>query len=142
MRIEMLALFVVVSGSVAMTSCSMPAPDDPDVTQGSWPSCSWPAALDPLESGPAPDRCFATRTRLRCTLAGGVTETCPTNDPTRCDEENAPEAQECRAECVRNAFSLACGVGGPASHPPPAPAGCQPSLPNASGIVFYCCPCG
>lgn len=141
MRIEMLALYVVVSGSVAMTSCSASAPDDPDVRSGTWPSCSWPAALDPDESGSARDHCVATRTRLRCALPNGLTEICPTNDPTRCDEEMAPVALTCHAECVRNAFSLLCGGPGPGPVPA-APAGCQQSLPDPSGIVSYCCPCG
>ena len=141
MRIEMLAVYVVLSGAVAMTSCSLSGSDEPAVSSASWPSCSWPAALDPDESGSARDHCVATRTRLSCALPDGVTETCPTNDPTRCDDEMSPEAQECHAECAQNAFSLMCGGAGPGPLPA-APAGCQPSRPNPSGIVFYCCPCG
>jgi hypothetical protein len=142
MRIEILAVYVVLSGSVAMTSCSVWPSDEPGaVNSASWPSCSWPAALDPDESGSARDHCVAKRTRLSCALPGGVTEICPTNDPTRCEDEMPSGAQECHAECVRNAFSLVCGGAGPGPVPAP-PAGCQPSLPVPGGVVFYCCPCG
>jgi hypothetical protein len=140
MRIELFALCIAVSASVA--SCGVSASDDREITgTASWPSCSWPASLDPDSSGSARDHCVATRTRLSCALPDGATESCPTNDPTRCGGANAPPPEACHAECARDEFAATCGGVGPGSIPVP-PAGCRQSGTVPGGLVLYCCPCG
>src|ERR1041384_4261390 len=99
MRIERLAMWVVLAGSIAMASCGTPVTEQ---SRASWPSCSWPTALDPDPSGSARDHCVAARTRLSCSLPGGETMSCSTNDPTRCQGENPPGAEDCHAECAQD----------------------------------------
>ncbi len=141
MPIKMLALYVVLSGSLATASCSVSASGEQSVAStASWPSCNWPAALDPDESGSARAHCVAARTRLSCALPGGETASCTTNDPTGC-EGGTPPGAECHAECAQNEFSAQCGGVGPGPVPAP-PAGCRSAGIIPAGIAFYCCPCG
>ncbi|HZJ66889.1 MAG TPA: hypothetical protein VFD36_25455 [Kofleriaceae bacterium] len=139
MRIQLFALGIAVAVSSVLASCGASAPED--INRSSWPSCSWPSALDPDETGSARDHCVATRTRLACALPDGVTEICPTNNPLQCEGASAPAPDACDAECAPNEFSVRCGGAGPGSVPEP-PAGCHSGVPTAAGIVFYCCPCG
>jgi hypothetical protein len=137
MRIRLFALCIAASASAALASCG--ASDD--TSRASWPSCSWPSALDPDESGLARDHCVATRTRLECALADGSTEICPTNNPLQCEGADPPAADACDAQCAPNEFALRCGGVGPGSIPAP-PAGCHSEVPTGAGIILYCCSCG
>jgi hypothetical protein len=139
MRLQLVALCIAVAASSVLPSCGASAPED--INRSSWPSCSWPSALDPDETGSARDHCVATRTRLAGALPDGVTEICPTNNPLQCEGANPPAADACDAECAPNEFSVRCGGVGPGSVPEP-PAGCHSGVPTPAGIVFYCCPCG
>jgi hypothetical protein len=139
MRAEML-MIVVLAGSVAGASCGDQPSDTVGIRSTSWPSCSWPAALDPDPSGSARDHCVAARTRLSCSLPDGSGLSCWTDDPTQCDGGNPPGA-ECHADCAENEFSARCGGVGPGPVPDP-PAGCRADGFVPAGIAFYCCPCG
>ena len=141
MRIDLITRCIILSGLVALASCGMPASDDKLVAgSSSWPSCSWPTALDPDPSGSARDHCVAARTRLSCALPDGVTESCTTNDPMRCESSDAPDPALCHAECAQNEYSATCGGVGPGPIPAP-PAGCHSGGLVPAGIVYYCCPC-
>lgn len=137
MRIKLLALYIAAASGV-MASCGVSAPDE---STSSWPSCSWPAALDPDESGSSRDHCIASRTRLDCALPGGGGLSCPTNVPDRCETADAPAAEMCVAECARNEFAATCGGVGPGPIPLP-PASCRFHGLVPAGLTFYCCPCG
>jgi hypothetical protein len=138
MRIETIVMHVVLVGSIAMASCG--AGQDSATDRAHWPSCSWPATLDPDPSGSARDHCIATRTLLSCSQPDGAGAICATNDPTQCADGNLPGA-ECHAECAQNEFTAMCGGVGPGPVPQP-PAGCHPMVSVPSGVVFHCCPCG
>lgn len=138
MTIEMLARCVVLLGFAAIASCG---PFEETTSGASWPSCSWPAELEPDDSGSTRDRCTAARTLLACALPGGGMAICATNDPTRCEGEVASDTEACHAECTRKEYSVICGGVGPGPTPAP-PAGCRLSAPTPGGIAFYCCPCG
>jgi hypothetical protein len=140
MTFKMIAWCVVLSVAVTMVSCGGVATEGRTVGQSSWPSCRWPAALDPDASGSTRDHCVATRTLLSCALSGGVTEECWTNDPTRCDGGDIGAA-ECHAECAQDEYLARCGGVGPGPIPDP-PASCHFLDASPAGIAFYCCPCG
>lgn len=144
MRIEMLALCMMLSGSIALTSCAAQSPDASEAktaTGGaSWPSCHWPAAVDPDPSGSARDHCIAARTRLSCALPNGVVASCTTDDPARCPGADAPDPSTCHADCAQNEYSAQCGGIGPGAIPDP-PAGCRLDGVTPAGIAFYCCAC-
>ncbi|HEX3760021.1 MAG TPA: hypothetical protein VHW23_15000 [Kofleriaceae bacterium] len=137
--IEILGLGVLLAGSIALASCGSSGAEHDRAAI--WPSCSWPAALDPDPSGSAREHCVAARTRLSCSLPGGGEVSCWTNDPTQCEGGNPPGAENCHAECAEDEFSARCGDVGPGSIPDP-PAGCRFDTFLPSGVALHCCPCG
>jgi membrane protease subunit (stomatin/prohibitin family) len=78
---------------------------------------------------------------LSCTLPGGVTASCWTDDPMQCQGGNPAGAVACHAECAKNEFLARCGGVGPGPIPDP-PAGCRAQGAAPAGIEFFCCPCG
>jgi len=136
MRIELFMLCIAASASVA--SCTS---EDVITNRAEWPSCSWPASLDPDSSGSSREHCVAKRTQLSCELARGVTQLCTTNDPLRCEGADAPPPEACEALCGPGEFSATCGGVGPGAIPDP-PAGCRYGSVVPAGFVYYCCPCG
>jgi hypothetical protein len=122
--------------AVLLGACSSSAPDLA-------PACSWPAGLDPTDSGAG--RCTAKRHRLECEGSDGVTATCLSDLPDRCEgmSSNPNTSVTCHDQCGPQEYGVVCGRVGPSdvSSAPPAP-NCRESLITPAGVAFYCCPCG
>jgi hypothetical protein len=108
------------------------------------PACRWPSNLDNVD--PSTGQCRGARTLLSCSLAGGATQICLSNDPNRCPDTgtavaDAGTAAACTNLCAPGEYAAACGKVGPGTIPDP-PAGCKNARPTPGGVIFYSCPCG
>jgi hypothetical protein len=104
---------------------------------GPWPACKWPATLGAPDAS-ARTTCDAARTLLSCTIAGGGSAGCISNDPTTC--AGVPGVQNCTPQCGVHEYVAACGGVGPGPVPDP-PTGCRAMGAVPAGIAYYCCPC-
>lgn len=81
----------------------------------------------------------AGRAFFQCSLTGGITEECISNDPDGCGNLSG-----CSNQCGPTEYGLSYGGVGPLAPPPSIdlPTGCRLGLPTPGGVAFYCCPCG
>lgn len=101
-------------------------------------ACTWPASLDDADA--AAGACHAKRALVQCSLPGGVTEACLSDDPAECPG-SADAGGTCTDQCAAGEYGVACGQVGPGSIGTP-PAACRDMGAIPAGIVYYCCPCG
>jgi hypothetical protein len=114
---------------------------NPDAGDGVLPVCVWPDSLATMDASAGACR-NASRFFLSCQASGGGTESCLSNDPTRCPGDTL-DASGCRDQCQEDEYAIVCGSIGPSSNgASPTPAGCGPPFITPAGIAFYCCPCG
>lgn len=87
----------------------------------------------------------AARFWLQCSLTGGVTEDCLSDDAIACSEPDqaAGKVLGCTSRCAADEYGLFYGGVGPMAAPPSIalPAGCRIDLTGPGGPVSYCCPC-
>jgi hypothetical protein len=95
--------------------------------------CTWPTSLDGVDA--TAGACHAKRALVQCSLPGGVTEGCLSDDPAEC-----PGAADAGGTCT-DQYGVACGQVGPGPIGTP-PAACRDMGAIPAGIVYYCCPCG
>jgi hypothetical protein len=101
-------------------------------------ACTWPASLDDVDA--AAGACHAKRALVQCSLPGGLTEGCLSDDLAQCPG-SADAGGTCTDQCAAGEYGVACGQVGPTPIGTP-PAACRDMGAIPAGIVYYCCPCG
>jgi hypothetical protein len=100
-------------------------------------ACTWPTSLDGVDAAGA---CHAKRALVQCSLPGGLTEGCLSDDPAECPG-SADAGGTCTDRCAAGEYGVACGQVGPGTIAKP-PTACRDMGAIPAGIVYYCCPCG
>lgn len=100
-------------------------------------ACHWDARLDRSDDAPG-GACRAKRHFLSCSLPGGSTENC-LSDESQCMQEARESA--CEDKCQPDEYAIVCGAVGPSTGNPDPPAACHDALSTPGGTFFMCCPC-
>jgi hypothetical protein len=101
-------------------------------------NCTWPASLD--DPNAARGACRAARALVSCSTPGRATETCLSDDPTRCPMGPQP-ASACHDSCKPDEYAVTCGAVGPSVGDATPPASCHDPMQTPGGPAFYCCTC-
>ncbi len=104
---------------------------------GALTACTWPSSLDATDAA-SDGACHAERALVKCSLPGGVTAECLSDDPTSCPDSTGGS---CADQCNKDEYAVSCGQVGPGPIGSP-PAACRSMGAIPAGIVYYCCPCG
>jgi len=90
------------------------------------------------------DSCLSKRALVRCMLPNDVTQTCLSDDPTRCPSDDGvatAAASSCTNQCEPNEYAVSCGGVGPNIGSASPPAGCRSMGRTPGGPAPSCCPC-
>lgn len=153
---RLLAAWSVIVGGVSLVGCNGGStgttPQDAGNDAVAPAHCSIDPVFPPRDGGTG-GSCRAARYSLACSASGsvsatgsdgapeGVTASCISDDPARCDNTGSIETSACVSQCAANEYGAACGspIGDAGTTQPPPT--CRSTGVGPGGHSDFCCTC-